>query len=172
MRGKLAVVALMLTAALGTGAIAQHAQHGTQQQDGATTSTLSAEAIRQLLDGDGMGLARAADLNGYPGPKHVLDLKDALGISTEQASKVEAIRQQMLKAARQLGTSIVEAERALDSAFMSGRITEEDLDRRTAAIAELQGRLRKTHLHAHLLTKAVMTTDQVARYAELRRAHH
>ena len=172
MRGRLAAAAFMMSAGLATTALAQHADHAAHQRNGAATSSLTADAVQQLLDGEGMGLARAAELNGYPGPKHVLELEGKLTLTADQKQKVEAIRQQMLDAARPLGRSIVEAERALDEAFVSGRITEQELTSRTAAIGQLQGQLRAAHLHAHLLTKALLTKDQVSRYAELRRAHH
>jgi hypothetical protein len=167
-----ALSALVLCAALETAAFAQQAHHAAHQADEAATSTLTAEAVRQLLEGEGMGLARAAELNGYPGPKHVLELKGPLELSEAQATKVEAVRQQMLEAARPLGRSIVEAERALDGAFKTGRMTEEDLAQRTATIARLQGQLRQAHLRAHLQTKPLVTREQLARYDELRRAHH
>lgn len=172
MSGQKAFAALVLSAALGTAAVAQHANHATPQPDGAATSTLTAEAIRQLLEGEGMGLARAAELNGYPGPKHVLELKGSLTLSKAQETQVESIRQQMLDAARPLGRSIVEAERALDEAFKAGRMTEADLSERISAIARLQGQLRHAHLRAHLQTKVLLTREQIARYDELRRAHH
>jgi Spy/CpxP family protein refolding chaperone len=164
--------ALMLSAAIGTAAFGQQAHHPPPQSDGSVTSTLTAEAIRQLLEGDGMGLARAAELNGYPGPKHVLELAQALELSTAQEAKVGVIRQQMLEAARPLGRAIVDAERALDEAFRAGRITEKELSQRTAAIASLQGQLRDAHLRAHLHTRAVLSREQVSRYDGLRRAHH
>lgn len=171
MKGTLAA-AVLLAGALGTAALAQHDHRAMHQQDASATSTLSAETIQQLLNGDGMGLAKAAELNGYPGPKHVLELENALNISAEQKTRVEAIRQQMLDAARPLGRSIVDAERELDAAFSSGRITTDDLAQRTSRIAELQGKLRNAHLQAHLLTRDVMTKEQIAKYAELRRLHH
>jgi hypothetical protein len=37
-----------------------------------------------------MGLALPAELNGYPGPIHVLELSDKLGLSAEQKSRIEA----------------------------------------------------------------------------------
>lgn len=172
MRGRLTAAAFIMSGALAAAALAQHADHAAHQRSGAATSSLTAEAVQQLLDGEGMGLARAAELNGYPGPKHVLELEGPLALTAAQKQKVESIRQQMLDAARPLGRSIVEAERALDAAFVSDRITEQDLASRTAAIGQLQAQLRAAHLHAHLLTKALLTKDQVARYVELRRAHH
>ena len=46
---------------------------------------LSAEDISGYLQGQGMGFAKAAELNGFPGPKHVLDLSDELELSHLQS---------------------------------------------------------------------------------------
>ena len=169
MKLRMVIPASVLTLAVGAAVFAQHEHHSTSAKDPSSTSSLTAEAVRQLLDGDGMGLARPAELHGYPGPKHVLELKGPLGITPEQEGRVEAIRQQMLDGARPIGRAIVQAERALDAAFTSGGISEGDLAARTAAIAALQGRLRRVHLQAHLLTKPLLTQDQIAKYVELRR---
>jgi hypothetical protein len=40
---------------------------------------LSAEQIADLKAGQGLSLALAAELNGYPGPRHVLELGKQLG---------------------------------------------------------------------------------------------
>jgi hypothetical protein len=165
------VTASLVVLPLAAAVAAQH-EHPATAGAATATSALTAEAVQQLLNGDGMGLARPAEMNQYPGPKHVLELKQQLGITVEQERKVEQIRQQMLDAARPLGRAIVEAEQALDKAFASSSITAADLGRRLAMIAELQGKLRQAHLHAHLLTKPLLTAEQVKRYYELRAAHH
>ncbi len=40
--------------------------------------SLSPGDIQMYLQGHGMGMAKAAELNHYPGPKHVLDLAKEL----------------------------------------------------------------------------------------------
>ncbi len=42
---------------------------------------LSPEDIAGLRAGDGMAMAKAAELNRYPGPRHVLDLAGPLALS-------------------------------------------------------------------------------------------
>jgi hypothetical protein len=49
--------------------------------------TLSDQQIGDLRAGRGMGLALAAELNGYPGPMHVLELADALGLSANSVRR-------------------------------------------------------------------------------------
>jgi len=134
----------------------------------AGTSTLTADQVSQLRAGDGMGLAKAGELNGYPGPKHVLEFADALALTPEQRTRVETIGKAMLADAQRVGGAIVEQERALDEAFKSGAISESDLNARVLAIAALQGELRVVHLSSHLSVASLLTAVQVKKYVELR----
>jgi hypothetical protein len=52
---------------------------------------LSDQQIADLRGGRGMGLALAAELNGYPGPAHALELSDALQLSEEQKTQTAAL---------------------------------------------------------------------------------
>jgi len=130
--------------------------------------TLSDDDISALLKGEGMGFAKAAELNGYPGPKHVLDLADHLKLTADQRRQIQAIFDKMSAAAKPLGAELVEKERALDQLFQHGEITPHRLAAETAAIGDLQGRLRAVHLSAHLETKALLRADQIALYEHLR----
>ena len=55
-----------------------------------------------------------------------------------------------------------------DQLFQKGEIGSDRLTTETAAIAELQGRLRSVHLAAYLETKLVLRADQIAMYLQLR----
>ena len=50
---------------------------------------LSAEQIADLQAGRGMSLALAAELNGYPGPRHVLEFVEQLGLTDQQRADVQ-----------------------------------------------------------------------------------
>jgi hypothetical protein len=129
---------------------------------------LSDDDVAALLKGDGMGFAKAAELNGYPGPKHVLDLGERLSLTTEQHRQIQAIFDKMSAAAKPLGAELVDRERTLDQLFQKGEITPDRLAAETAAIGDLQGRLRDVHLSAHLETRALLTSTQIALYEQLR----
>ena len=129
---------------------------------------LSDDDIAALQNGEGMGMAKAAELNGYPGPKHVLDLARQLQLTDGQWRGVQAIFDRMSAAAKPLGGKLIAQEQALDQLFAKGDITPDRLVVATAAIAELQGRLRSVHLAAHLETRALLSPDQIARYQQLR----
>ncbi|MDN3721981.1 hypothetical protein QW131_29390 [Roseibium salinum] len=49
--------------------------------------SLSPEDIEELRRGGGWGLALPAELNGLPGPAHLLTLKEEIGLTAEQVEK-------------------------------------------------------------------------------------
>ncbi len=132
---------------------------------------LSAEQIAAYEAGEGMGFALAAELNGYPGPKHVLELRQGLQLTPMQTERTTAVFEEMRTRATELGREIVGVERELDGLFASGGISEESLTERVGQSARLQGRLRAVHLSAHLQMMEILTADQIARYASLRGYH-
>jgi hypothetical protein len=129
---------------------------------------LSDDDIAALSRGEGMGMAKAAELNSYPGPAHVLQLAGRLGLTDTQRRDVQAIFDRMSAAAKPLGSELIAQELALDQLFATGNITPDRLVAATATIAELQGRLRAVHLSAHLETRTLLSADQIGRYEQVR----
>ena len=129
---------------------------------------LSAQEVDDLLNGRGMGQARMAELQSYPGPRHVIELKDKLGLSETAAARVQASFGRMDEEARRLGREIVEQEKQLSAAFAAGTLTPAVLASRGERLGRLYGRLRAVHLRAHLEVRPLLTAEQVARYNELR----
>lgn len=160
---------LIFSLALGVAASAQELKHeGYAGQEGRAIKSLSAEEVEQLLGGQGMGLAKAAELNHYPGPRHVLELAAELQLTPEQRAGAQAAFDRMKREAVRLGRQIVERERELDAMFARSDIDAGSLRTATAGIANLQGALRATHLAAHLEMRRLLSPAQVKRYDELR----
>ncbi len=130
--------------------------------------SLSADDLDELARGGGWGLAKAAELNGMPGPGHLLDMRDEIALSAEQVAAITSIFERMRAEAIAGGRRLVEAERALDEAFSSRTVTERALRILLAEIGEARMALRYTHLAAHLETLPVLTELQIARYNRLR----
>jgi hypothetical protein len=130
--------------------------------------SLSESDVAGLLVGHGAGLAKAAELNGYPGPAHVLELAKELRLSDAQAESTRVLMTQHKREASRLGTELVEAERELDGLFATRQATSEAVDRATARIGSLQAQLRAEHLRTHLAQTALLDARQVQRYAALR----
>jgi Spy/CpxP family protein refolding chaperone len=162
------VIAAILALAAASDASAQHGQQPYAGQEKRAVKALSDAEVADLLAGRGMGLAKAAELNGYPGPAHLLEHAAALKLSDDQRRAIEAIRARMSAAAGALGREIVARERELDAAFAAGRIDAAMLQTKTGEIAGLMGRLRAVHLGAHIASRPLLTPQQVADYNKLR----
>jgi Spy/CpxP family protein refolding chaperone len=135
---------------------------------GRAIKALSDDDIAGLLRGDGLGFAKAAELNGYPGPRHALDLGATLQLTASQRSALEQIFARMQAAATALGRQIVEREAALDRLFIERHADAARIAALTDEIGDLAGRLRAAHLAAHVETTALLGPEQVAAYNRLR----
>jgi hypothetical protein len=135
---------------------------------GREIKALSAEQVEEYLEGQGMGMAMAAELNGYPGPRHVLELAAELELTGEQAAAVEARFDAMHDEAVRLGRAIVELERGVEALFASGEALSGAVEETIRAIGRLSGELRFAHLEAHVATRPLLTAVQLERYARLR----
>ena len=129
---------------------------------------LSAQQIEGLREGRGMGFALAAELNGYPGPLHALEVAEAMHLSEEQRQKTQALYEAMLERSQSLGRRIVELETELDAQFANRTITEDGLRDLTAQIAEATGELRFNHLRYHLEMTALLRPHQIELYNQAR----
>src|SRR5688572_17899686 len=96
------------------------------------------ERDKQFLAGAGMGYARAAELNHFPGPMHVLELADQMKLTAEQRAATKKLMDAHKAQARALGAEVVAAERELEQLFRGGKVDEAVLARaaRTAAAVE------------------------------------
>jgi Spy/CpxP family protein refolding chaperone len=130
--------------------------------------TLSPERIEGLKRGAGLGYALAAELNGYPGPMHVLELADQLGLDSEQKNRTQAIFDKMRRETRAAGEAFIAAEAHLDRLFALKQITVERVEALTAVSAAQEARLRGAHLVAHIAMMDVLRPEQLESYERLR----
>jgi hypothetical protein len=135
---------------------------------GREIKALPADERADLEAGRGMGLALAAELNRHPGPRHVLDLADALGLTADQRRATADLIAPMTAQAQALGRRIVAAEAALDRDFAEGRMDAAALRHALGEIGQLRAELRFVHLETHLRQRALMTEAQITDYARLR----
>lgn len=130
--------------------------------------SLSDDDIADLRRGAGWGLALAAELNGVPGPAHLLELKDRIGLSAEQVTAIESIFAAMQAEAQAAGERFIAAEAAIEAAFRNGGLTPDELRALIDASAAARAELRFIHLSRHLETPPLLTAEQIARYNDLR----
>lgn len=137
-------------------------------QESREIKALSSEDIQGYLEGRGMGFAKAAELNGYPGPMHVLQMKEALRISKSQEIKITAIFDKMKRETKALGKEIIAAESQLEREFRSNKANPSRVEDLTAMIGAIQAKIRASHLNAHIATKPIMTATQLEKYESYR----
>jgi len=151
-----------------------HAQIGNETQapyagqQSSAVPALSETEIASLRSGAGMGLARPAEINGYPGPRHVLDLASELALTADQQARVQRLFEQMQAEAVALGEQFLHRYAALELEFRGGTITMEVMQQQASELGQLEGQMRATHLKYHLLTRPLLTVDQLAAYSRLR----
>jgi Spy/CpxP family protein refolding chaperone len=147
---------LVAAIALAVGAV--HAQNG-RDGDGKKS---------QYLSGEGMGYAKAAELNHFPGPTHALELADRLDLSSEQRAATRKLMDEHKREARAIGAKLVDAERALEALFRNGDVEPAALARAVRDASSLEGEYRLSHLETHRRMRAILTQDQIKRYDALR----
>jgi hypothetical protein len=145
---------------------AEQAPYAGQEQR--TIKSLSANEIQSLQNGGGMGFAKLAELNHFPGPKLVLDARDELELNPSQLAATEALYEEMRRNAVVLGEELLFAESGLDQDFEAGTISSESLHSALLEIGTIRARLRYVHLEAHLRQKQLLTAEQILKYDELR----
>jgi Spy/CpxP family protein refolding chaperone len=129
---------------------------------------LSDQQIADLREGRGMGLALPAELNGYPGPAHLLELADQIGLSDNQRIAIQRLFNAMKAETIPVGERLIEQEAALDGLFSTHHATQENVFAATSEIGATQGKLRNAHLKCHLATLALLRPEQIQRYEQLR----
>jgi len=150
----------------------EHTESPYAGMEGSEIPSLTAQELEGLRSGAGMGFAKPAELNRYPGPMHVLELAEPLGLTDGQQSEILGIESAMRTGAITLGNAIILAERQLNMRFEHAHMDDETLAAATGEIARLYGELRYTHLRAHLTTRDVLTEEQIAEYDRLRGYGH
>ncbi len=148
-----------------------HSPYAGQEARG--IKALSQNDIEGLIAGAGTpfgGMAKPAELNGYPGPRHVLDAYDAgeFQLTNEQHKQIEALYEEMRSEAIELGEKIIDIEKGIDDAFTGKTITNAFLQEKVKESADLYGQLRVVHLKYHLSMVEILTSQQVEQYNELR----
>jgi hypothetical protein len=145
---------------------AQHAGYAGQEQR--TIKSLSAEETQQYLLGAGMGYARVAELNHYPGPMHVLELEQPLALTAVQRAATQQLMDTHKAEARTIGARLIAAEQKLDRLFADSAITQAMLSQQVQTVAALRGEYRLSHLETHRRMHALLSPHQVMQYDQLR----
>ena len=137
-------------------------------QESRVIKSLSEQEIESLRTGNGMGFAKAAELNHYPGPRHVLMLAGELRLTVSQQSRTQALYDDMRGDAVLLGRELLHAEEELDQLFSGETVNAESLEKTLQNIGHLRAKLRFVHLEAHLQQSEILDSYQRDSYDQLR----
>ena len=162
------VLVLLLVAAFAISATDHNHKSKYAGEEKRKIKSLSATDIEELQNGKGWGLAIAAELNGVPGPVHLLEMKEEINLSAEQIQAIEDIYIKMKQEAVPLGLELIELERELNNHFANRTITNELLRQILQKIAQVHKQLRYVHLSTHLKTPDILKSEQITLYNKLR----
>lgn len=159
----LALTLLASSSIMATASTSQYAGEQTRK-----IKSLSEQDVNDLLQGKGWGLAKAAELNGMPGPLHLLEMKERIDLSQQQLTAINLLYASMKSRAMVLGRQLVDLEASLNDAFHSGSVNESHLQQQLFEIGRVRSELRFVHLSAHLQTPSILNAHQLKKYNQLR----
>ncbi len=160
-----ALIAAMAASAAAAASEQRSPYAGLERRD---IKALSPEEVAGLLAGEGMGFSLVAELNGFPGPRHVLDLADRLGLDPAQRTRASAIEAEMKTAAIRIGADVVALEAELDRLFREGAAEATAIQRLSGQIGDRRSALHTVHLQAHLAMAQALKPEQRTQYMTLR----
>ncbi len=133
--------------------------------------SLSEQEVESLRRGDGMGFAKLAELNHFPGPRHVLEISDDLGLTPSQQAETKYLFKEMRLKAVALGEKLLAAESDLDREFADRSVSPQSLKIALFEIGRLRAELRYIHLEVHLRQQQLLSLEQVSKY-DVARGYH
>ena len=175
---KAAIVVALAVVLVIAGSGAAGAQHGAAHAGAEAAphhmlvQTYEKAFEQNIAAGRGFGMAFAADQNGYPGPLHVLELKDRLKLTADQDAKMQAMLAAMFAESRPKSARLLESEAKLRQLFASGRADEAAVRSAAADVEKARTEVRLVHLLFHLKTREVLTEEQRRLYHEARWGEH
>jgi Spy/CpxP family protein refolding chaperone len=164
-----ALAAGLAGVAFGQGSV-HHGQHGAPggTPHHALAETCNGAFEENVRDGRGFGMAFVADQQGYPGPLHVLELKDRLRLSRDQEVKAQALLAAMFAESRPKSARLLDAEVKLRRLFATGRPDEAAVRTAVTEVEMARADVRLVHLMFHLKMRDALTDEQRRIYQEAR----
>jgi len=130
--------------------------------------SLSESDIKELQNGSGWGLAKTAELNGVPGPAHLLELKKEIELDESQVESIQQLFDHMQAEAIAHGQQLIEQEKQLEERFKADIPDSTELKILLNEIGSTRSKLRFVHLDSHLKTPDILTAEQIKKYNDLR----
>src|SRR5262249_1662304 len=158
-------VAIGIVLAATTWAGAQHRHDGGQNSEPHLAAQQCSKQFESVVaDGRGFGLAFVADQEGYPGPLHVLELKDRLRLHPDQERAMHRMMDAMFAESKPAAARLLAAERRLRSLFATATADEPSVRAAVADVERAHTELRLAHLLTHLTPRDQLTQEQARLY--------
>lgn len=164
--GVMIVLALAVTATTARGQHGGNAGHGASAHRQVQACMTELEAV--VADGRGGGMAFAADQNGYPGPMHILELRERLRLTSDQTAKAEALTRAMFDESRPKAAALIAAEARLRRLFAEQTADDARVRAAVTEVERARTEIRLVHLLTHLATRDLLTDEQRRLYHEAR----
>lgn len=134
--------------------------------------TLSDKQYNALLNGEDLyHMALVAEINHYPHPDKVIKFKKELDLSPIQVNKLNAIIKELHRKILEMGLIVIRNEKALDSIFRTHTLNNGSLIFYTNRYGLYQGELRNTILQACLITRTLLSVQQINKFEALQKAN-
>lgn len=131
-------------------------------------SAMTASEVEAYLSGEPQTEILSAETFGYPDPRRVVTLEKQLELTAEQLEKAVNWAGKVRRETALLGKKIIEQELFLDDYFRKGQTDYPALANRVESIGTLRWRLRLNLLHLYILTRELLTEEQLKKYHELK----
>jgi hypothetical protein len=132
--------------------------------------TLTYQQYQAYLKGEaGEDLARVAEMNHYPLPDKVLKWRNEIDLSPIQIKKITEASAYLRRRRLQIGGSIIDTEKMLDSMFRYNKVQDGNLIFYATRYGSYQGELRNAFLQACLSTQKLLSQQQLNRYESLQK---
>jgi len=139
------------------------ASHNEEESD-SDNSILTKEEVNAYLTGGSLDFDRVAEINHFPNPKRVLEIKNLLTLTRVQNNRSTISYKLMRKYAIKAGRKIVRKENQLNYLFQQPNVDLHAVKKLVSEIATLKGELRFTHLKAHVNQESYLTDEQITTY--------
>jgi hypothetical protein len=132
--------------------------------------TLTYQQYQAYLKGEaGEDLARVAESNHYPLPDKVLKYRNELDLSPIQIKKITEASTYLRRRRLQIGGSIIDTEKQLDSMFRYNKVQDGNLIFYATRYGSYQGELKNALLQACLSTQRLLSQQQMTKFEALQK---
>ena len=116
----------------------------------------------------GMECCRMMECEHREGHEFFLGMKDKLGLSKEQVSKLSALKNESKKQTIRIKADLEILRIELQDLLHQDKVDVKAVDGKIEKMGELQTKMHKAHVHAKLDAKSILTPEQLMKHHEMK----